>query len=301
MFLIRWISRWPLGLLHASGAALGWLVWALSPTYRRRLRENADLAGVDARARRRAIAETGRMVAETPWLWLHAGDAELSARVRWHEDAEFEVFSAAVTGPGPVIVLTPHMGSFEVAGRAYALRFGAGKPETVLYRPARSRALRELQEAARHRPNMATAPANLAGVRQMLRALRRGEMVGLLPDQVPPEGQGVWAPFFGRPAYTMTLAARLSQQTGAAVFVLRCERLPGGRGWIVHASRPTRPLPTGGDEASQALAARIVNETMEREIAAAPGQYLWGYNRYKPPRAADEPERATAPASDKPA
>ena len=170
MFLIRWISRWPLGLLHASGAALGWLVWALSPTYRRRLRENADLAGVDARARRRAIAETGRMVAETPWLWLHAGDAELSARVRWHEDAEFEVFSAAVTGPGPVIVLTPHMGSFEVAGRAYALRFGAGKPETVLYRPARSRALRELQEAARHRPNMATAPANLAG--RLVKALK---------------------------------------------------------------------------------------------------------------------------------
>jgi KDO2-lipid IV(A) lauroyltransferase len=289
MFLLRWISSWPLGLLHALGGALGWLVWLCSPTYRRRVRLNADLAGVDVHAQRRSIAEAGRMVSETPWLWLHAGDAELGPLVQWRGEAELD---AAVAARRPIVLLTPHAGSFEVAARAYAMRHGHSQPITVLYRPARQRALRELQEIARQRPTMATAPASLGGVRTMLRALKRRETVGLLPDQVPPAGQGVWAPFFGQPAYTMTLAARLVQQSGAECFVLRCERLSGGRGYLVEASRLTRPLPAGTDEAALVEAATIVNETMERTIRDNPGQYLWGYNRYKSPRAADAEPRA---------
>jgi len=132
----------------------------------------------------------------------------------------------------------------------------------------------------------------------MLRALRRHEAVGLLPDQVPPEGQGVWAPLFGQPAYTMTLAARLVQQTGADCIVLRCERLPGGRGYVIHVSGLVRPLPAGTDAAAQLEAATIINETMEREILRDPGQYLWGYNRYKPPRTLDiDPAPAAAPGA----
>jgi KDO2-lipid IV(A) lauroyltransferase len=205
--------------------------------------------------------------------------------VQWRDTEEFD---AAIAARRPLVILTPHMGSFEVAARAYAIKYGPVQPVTVLYRPARQRALREFQERARERPMMATAPANLAGVRQMLRALKRRESVGLLPDQVPPEGQGVWAPFFGRPAYTMTLAARLAQQTGAECFVLRCERLARGRGWVIHASRLVRPLPAGTDAAAQVEGAAIVNETMEQVIARDPGQYLWGYNRYKTPRDADD-------------
>ena len=284
MFFVRWISRWPLGLLHAVGGALGWLVWLLSPTYRRRLRDNALLAGVGARDRRRAVAEAGRMVAETPWLWLRANDADLLRLVQWRGADELE---QVIAERRPLVLLTPHMGSFEVCARAYTARFGQRQPVTVLYRPAKSRALREFQERSRERPTMPTAPASLAGVRQMLRALRRQEAVGLLPDQVPPEGQGVWAPFFGQRGYTMTLAARLVQQTGAACIVLRCERLPRGRGYVVHASRLTRELPGGTDAAAQLEAATIINETMEREILRDPGQYLWGYNRYKQPRTLD--------------
>ena len=290
MFLVRWISGWPLGLLHAIGGLLGWLVWLLSPTYRRRLRTNADLAGASAAARRRSIAESGRMVAETPWLWLRATNDDLPRMVTWRNP---EALEAAIAERRPLVILTPHMGSFEVMARAYTARFGHVQPVTVLYRPARQRALREFQEQARQRPTMPTAPANLAGVRQMLRALKRRETVGLLPDQVPPDGQGVWAPFFGQPAYTMTLAARLAQQAGAHCMVLRCVRLPRGAGYVIHASELVRPLPAGNDAAAQLEAATIVNETMEREILDDPGQYLWGYNRYKPPRAAEAAEPRT--------
>jgi len=286
MFIVRWISGWPLALLHAVGGLLGWLVWLCSPTYRRRLRTNADLAGVPASARRRSVAEAGRMVAETPWLWLRASNDDLLRRVRWHGDAALQGYIAERR---PLVILTPHMGSFEVAARAYTARWGDVQPVTVLYRPARQRALREFQEQARQRPTMPTAPASLAGVRQMLRALKKRESVGLLPDQVPPDGQGVWAPFFGQPAYTMTLAARLAQQAGAHCIVLRCERLRGGAGWAIHISELVRPLPAGNDAAAQLQAATIINETMEREILRDPGQYLWGYNRYKTPRTVQAP------------
>jgi KDO2-lipid IV(A) lauroyltransferase len=171
-----------------------------------------------------------------------------------------------------------------------AERFGARQPMTVLYRPARQRWLRELEETARARPGMATAPANLAGVRQMIRALRRGETVGLLPDQVPPDTQGVWAPFFGQPAYTMTLAARLAQQTGAAVLLLWCERLAPPDGYVLRVSALPQPLPTEAesDEALQVACATAINRAMEALILQNPAQYLWPYQRYKQPRG---PER----------
>ena len=265
---------------------MGWLVWALSPTYRRRLAANARLAGIDPSAQRRAIAEAGRMVAELPWLWLRPDDGELARRTQW---LGVEALDAIVAAGRPLLILTPHMGSFEVAARAFVDRYGAAKPLTVLYRPAKKKALRDFQQVARGRPDLATAPATIAGVRQMLRALRRGECVGLLPDQVPPEGQGVWAPFFRLPAYTMTLATRLVQQTGADCLVLRCERLPLGRGFRMHYAPLARALPAGTDLEAQTEAATVINETMETVILRDPGQYLWGYNRYKQPRPPEVP------------
>jgi KDO2-lipid IV(A) lauroyltransferase len=275
--LVRWLSRWPLWLLHALGSGLGWLTYALSPSYRSRLRANAAQAGITAADRRASVAEAGRLVAELPRLWLRPRQQVIADPVRW--DGAPQLQALLDRGRG-LVLLTPHLGSFEVSAQAYAERFGAVQPITVLYRPARKRWLRELEETARARPALATAPATLAGVRLMLRALKRGETVGLLPDQVPPEGMGVWVPFFGRPAYTMTLAARLVQQTGAAVGLLWTERLPGGSGYVVHAEALPEPLPDSGDEAS----ALVINRAMEAVIRRCPRQYLWGYHRYKSPR-----------------
>ena len=184
--------------------------------------------------------------------------------------------------------MTPHLGSFEVAAHAYAQRFGSRQPMTVLYRPARKAWLRQMEETARARPGLSSAPASLAGVRQLMRALRDGGTVALLPDQVPPQGQGAWAPFFGRPAYTMTLAARLARQTGATVLLSWCERLPQGRGHVVHMTPWNQdwPPPQGLDEEAWTLqAATAINRAMEGLILRRPSQYLWGYHRYKQPRA----------------
>lgn len=278
LFLVRWLSRRSLRFLHACGALLGWAGYALSPSYRQRLRANAALAGLAPAERRAAVADAGKLVMELPRLWLRPRSEPIADPVRWEGDT---LLAELLDRGRGLVLLTPHMGSFEVSAQAYAERFGARQPITVLYRPARKAWLRELEETARARTALATAPADFSGVRLMMRALKKGETVGLLPDQVPPAGMGVWVPFFGQPAYTMTLAARLVQQTGAAVAVLWTERLPQGAGYVVHAEPLAVPLPEGGDEAASAQA---INAAMEAVIRRKPTQYLWGYHRYKAPR-----------------
>lgn len=295
--VVRWLSRMPLRALHLWGGWLGWLTYALSPTYRRRFVAHAAQAGVPRERWRPAVAEAGRMVMELPYLWLRPNDDPISRRVTWYgaDVVEAALERARVRGRG-IVFLTPHLGAFEVTAQAYAERFGRDSPVTVLFRPSRQPWLRELVDTARTRPGLATAPASLAGVRQMMRALRRGEAVGLLPDQVPPDGMGVWAPYFGRPAYTMTLAARLAQQTGAEIVLMRCERLPHGAGYALHVSPMSEPLPEGdpADEAHQIACATAVNRAMERLVLQSPGQYLWGYHRYKAPRGAAAPPTEAA-------
>ncbi|WP_048439691.1 lysophospholipid acyltransferase family protein [Caenimonas sp. SL110] len=266
--LFRALSLLPLPVLHVIGTVIGWLSWLASPTYRRRFMANAHQAGYSTREVLGAVAESGKLVTELPRLWFGP-----PIHVSWEGDEHIR--AAQATGKG-VVLLTPHLGCFEVAAQSFAVLHGA---ITVLYRPARKAWLRELVDTARGRGRLATAPTTLAGVRQMLRALKAGEVVGLLPDQVPPEGMGVWAPFFGRDAYTMTLSARLAQQTGATVLLVWAERLSWGRGYTAH----VRPF--AGELSRDATeAAAQVNTEMENLIRECPQQYLWGYARYKQPR-----------------
>lgn len=289
--LFRWLAGRSLRFLHVLGALLGWLAYLASRDYRRVLRANAQRAGLDGAQIRAAVAEAGKLFAEVPWLWIGAASQPISRHVRWQGDALIDEALAAGRG---VVLLTPHLGSFEVCAQAYAERWGARHPLTVLYRPARQPWLREFAERSRRRPGLETAPTSLAGVRQMLRALRRGDAVGLLPDQVPPRDQGVWAPFFGAPAYTMTLAARLVLTSGAPWLLAWAERLPRGGGWVLKVRRPTQPLPAAADDAAAlAAAAAAMNAEMERVVLECPTQYLWAYDRYKQPR---KPRRAAATA-----
>ena len=270
--LYRLASKWPLGLLHAIGSVLGWLTWLASPTYRRRFADNAARAGYRFGQVRAAVAHAGRMAAETPRLWFGA-----PVPVQWDGAELIEAAYAAGRG---IVYLTPHMGCFEITAQGAATRFGATRgPITVLYRPARKAWLRSLVAGARSRPGLATAPTTLSGVKQMLKALKKGEAVGLLPDQVPPQGLGVWAPFFGRDAYTMTLSARLARQSGAQVLLAWGERRGWGRGYVIH----VRPMAQVLAEDAPAAAAQV-NAAMEALVRECPQQYLWGYARYKVPR-----------------
>lgn len=280
VFFFRFLSRLPLWLVHVLGAALGRLVYLLSPTYRRHLNENLDQAGIAASLRLKVAGETGKQMLELSRIWLRTleeATAQVAEVVGWEH-----VEAARQTGKG-IVFLTPHLGCFEITAQYLSAQF----PITVLYRPPKRAVAQYLIETGRRREQLHLAPADLSGVRSLIKALKRGQAVGLLPDQAPKNGEGVWLDFFGRPAYTMTLAARLTE-TGATTLTTWGERLPGGRGYRLHFAPPQNVL--SGDTVNRA---RQINLEMEHLIRQCPSQYLWGYNRYKRPAGAEPPPVST--------
>ena len=278
--LLRILAIFPLRWLHATGVACARLVFYFSVGESRRLDENLRLAGYsDPVLRRAAIAETGKTFFEMPWLWSRP-QAEVVKLVRSVEGEGF-VREALAAGKG-ILFLTPHLGSFEVAGQYAASHM----PVTAMYRTPKQSALDPIIRAGRGRGNIRLATADMQGVFALLRALKNGEGVGILPDQVPSKGQGEWADFFGRPAYTMVLTHRLQKSTGACVALAYCERLPRGEGYKVYLA----PLP---EEIPGESPARRLNRGIEQLIRKCPAQYLWSYNRYKVPAGASPPEPRT--------
>ena len=266
--ILRILSLLPLRVLHALGTVLGWITYGMSPTYRRHLREHLAQAGFDdARVRREAIAAAGRMIAETPAIWFRpqAAVAELIREVNGLD----AVLAARAQGR-EIVFLAPHLGCFEITVQYTSLKL----PITALYRPPKMRWLDPLMRAGRGRPTIHLVAADLGGVRQLYRALKSGEAVGLLPDQVPGRGEGELAEFFGRPAYTMTLAMRLVERKNVACFFAFARRLPRGRGYAL----TFRPLP---ELRAGETSTRRMNRGIESLIRECPEQYLWAYNRYK--------------------
>ncbi len=270
-FLFRFLSRLPLSWLHALGTWLGWLAWLLSPTYRRHLQQNMEFAlgvGEAARLRAAAIGEAGKAMLELSCIWLRPL-AETAARVV--AVSGWDLVEAATRRGKGILYLTPHLGCFEITAQYLSTR----APITVLYRQPKQAWLQTMIEQGRARAQLHLAPADLSGVRTLLKALRRGEAVGMLPDQAPKAGEGRWLGFFGKPAYTMTLAARLVD-SGAAVIMVWAERLPHGAGYHFRLQEPSRPIRGTLEERAQQI-----NHEIEDLIRQCPQQYLWGYNRYK--------------------
>jgi KDO2-lipid IV(A) lauroyltransferase len=275
------LARLPLSVLHRLGVLFGWLTYLSSGRYAARLRENlhnAGLAGSASESRKLLhanIREMGKGVMELPWVWRRPLEKVVASVKQCHGWEHFE--AAHAQGKG-VIMLTPHVGCFEVIGLYIASRL----PMTCMYRPPRWKFLDTLMHEGRERGQMKLAATDLGGVRQLLKALKRGQIIGVLPDQVPGNGEGEWALFFGRPAYTMTLIGRLMESSGAAVVMCHSERLPRGKGYELHFA----PL---SFNAGTSIPSQM-NAALEKVIRTCPEQYLWSYNRYKVPRGALPPD-----------
>ena len=263
----------PLFVLQTVGTGLGWIAWLAPGPFKRLSNENFLNAFPDASPKmlRGAMLSVGQMFLEMPYWWVRRDDRALNRTVA---PAEWHLFEQALEKGKGVILLSPHMGCFELLGPVYSSRHNS----TVLFRPPRMAWLRDWIVNMRTRQKLKMAPANQTGVRSLVRTLLKGQTVGILPDQVPVLGEGVWAPFFGRPAYTMTLVQRLQSLTGAKIFVLGVERLGIAKGYRMHINPMDEPLSEDPVEA-----ATQINSAMEAMIRLAPEQYLWGYNRYKQP------------------
>lgn len=278
--VFRLLARLPLRANHALGALLGRLVYALSPRFRHRTRENIASSGVAGETgpfARANAAEIGKGATELAWALFRSEDAIRLTR----EGPGWEAVQGLRAGNRPIIFVTPHLGSYDVAGRWLWSRL----PIMAMYRPHKlpwvDELLREGRNVGATGSGSNVAPATLGGVRRLLRHLRAGGCSVVLPDQVPGLGEGEWAPFFGRPAYTMTLLARLQEASGAALVFCYAERLARGEGFEMRFAPLEGSLP-----ADAAAGAALVNARVEELVRACPLQYLWGYNRYKRPAGA---------------
>lgn len=276
-FLFRVFSALPLPLAHALGAALGWIFFVV-PNKRRRTAEiNLALCFPDLRASRRRrllrrnLIELGKSFAEIGVLWTR--DAETLRRLMRRVSGEDKMKQALARGKGLILAL-PHLGAWEAIGMWGSMNH----PMTSLYRAPPMSQMGRLMRTARERFGARLVATDNTGIRALYKALERGEMVAILPDQVPSaRGASVFAPFFGIPASTMVLLSRLAIKTGAPVMFGYAERLPHGRGYHLH----FLPAPADINRGSLESSAAAVNAMVEQCARAAPEQYQWVYKRFR--------------------
>jgi Kdo2-lipid IVA lauroyltransferase/acyltransferase len=272
--IFRVLSSLPLRWLHGLGSLLGRIIFATSGEYAARTEENLSAAHLATDENHYAlllnmtITEAGKGIVEVPWIWGRPLEHVCATVTSCHGWDHVETAHAGRKG---IIFLTPHWGCFEIT----SLYIGQHLPLTCLYRSPKQAWLEEVMRNGRERGMVRLATADVSGVRLLFKALKRGEAIGLLPDQVPSQGEGEWADFFSRPAYTMTLSGRLAQSSGATVLLVYAERLPHGTGYNLN----FEPLHL---DFSRSVPLQI-NAALERVIAVSPAQYLWSYNRYKVP------------------
>ena len=277
------LARLPLSWFHGAGIAVGWLMYWGSPRYAKLVRENLYASGVCSSEREyrallaEAVRETGKMATEWVKIWF-ASHTDFSRMVVESRDWTL-VEEAQRRGKG-IIFLLPHLGSFQIA-----MRYIAGRlPLTALYRPPRQRWREPVQMAGSGHAGLSMASTDLSGVQKLYKALAKSEAVALPPDQSPNSRGGMWADFFGRSAYTMTLPRKLQHATGATFIAAYAERLAHGKGFRLEVQAVEAE---NFDEAA-------LNRIVENLVRRCPGQYLWGYNRYKVPRKSEVKRRKPA-------
>lgn len=275
-WLFKLFSYLPLPVVQGVGAALG-AVFAFTPNAHRRITDrNLERCFPELTRRernriaRRSLIESGKTLTETILLWLSSGERVL--RMVKGVDGLEPVEQALREGRG-VIFAAPHLGSWEMSGLYASVRLGI----TALYRPPRMKTFDAIILQSRQRLGATLVPTTPKGVRRLYHALAEGGVIGILPDQDPREGGGVFAPFFGIPANTMTLVSRFASRTGAPVFIGWAERLPWGRGFHIH----VLPVDAEVGDADPAVSAAAMNRAIETAIRTNPGQYQWCYKRFR--------------------
>jgi KDO2-lipid IV(A) lauroyltransferase len=263
-------------VLHTIAHPLGWLLYGLKTKQRYYAETNLalcfpELSNVERqRLTRRSLVATIKVLLESPLLFL--GRARRVLKLVREVSGESLLKEGLARGKG-IIIVCPHLGNWEVVGLYISRHY----PMTSMYRPQRHPGMDTMIKQGRERFGAKLVPSNNQGMRDLLRALQQGKVIGTLPDQNPGVGTGVFVPFFGVMTYTPVFAGRLAHRTGASVVMVVAERLPWGRGFRIKMTPASKGL---YDEDSNEAAA-CMNRDIETIIRATPAQYWWGYNRFR--------------------
>ncbi len=273
---LKFVAWLPLPLLHALAHPLGWLLYALRTRQRYYAQTNLNLCFPELdqaerrRLTRRSLVGTIKVLLESPLLFL--GRANRVLNLVREVKGESLLEEGLKRGKG-VIIVCPHLGNWEVAGLYVSRHY----PMTNMYRPQRHPGMDSFIKQGRERFGAQLVPSNNQGMRELLRSLQRGKIIGTLPDQNPGVGTGVFVPFFGVMTYTPVFTGRLANRTGASVVMMVAERLAWGRGFRIKIT----PASECNYAADSKVAAACMNRDIEEIIRTTPDQYWWGYNRFR--------------------
>lgn len=256
------------------GSALGWLAWRTPNRFRFDSLRNLEVCLPELKAHehqrlaRTSLVETCRSIAETGIMWHWPVERVHSLE---REAINADLLKRGMAAGKGVVVLGPHLGNWEFLTH----HLGRHYPVTALYRPPRIAQMDTLIRSARQRGGATLVPATRRGIREVLSTLTAGGLVGILPDQQPLRGHGVYAPLFHLPALTLTLVGALLRRTSALPIFAWAER--GADGFDIH----FREAPDGLDDPDDTVAAAALNRGIEACIRQCPEQYTWSYRRFR--------------------
>jgi KDO2-lipid IV(A) lauroyltransferase len=266
----------PLPLSHGLGFLAGWGLYLFPSHSRRIVRINIGLcfpalsASEQNKLVRKNLIETGKTIFDVGALWLRPGKSTLRLIKKVNDSALVDEALAAGKG---VILASPHQGAWEAAGLYCTAHYGM----SCTYKPLKMQQLDVLVTRARGRMGGHFIPTNAGGLRVLFKTLKQGDVVGMLPDQEPLDGTGVFAPFFGIPAYSMVFLGRLAAKSGAPIIFTWCERLSWGRGYQLY----FRKAPASAHSADTLEATRANNQVVEDIAGTNLAQYQWSYRRFR--------------------
>ncbi|GAB6071370.1 lauroyl acyltransferase [Thiomicrorhabdus hydrogeniphila] len=278
--IIKLLSWMPLRLNQAFGSALGRLFYLMPCNNRRITQINIQQVYPELSSKQQqslvkaSLQETAKAFAELGPSWYWSAEKLMKNLV---EVKGQELVEQAITRGKGVVFLGPHIGCWESIASYLSLNY----PSTILYRPPNIPSIEKFMVQARGRFGANMVATDGRGVRNLMKALKNNEVTAILPDQDPGDSGGVYAPFFGRPARTMTLVSKLLQKTDSACLFAVMQRLPKAQGYILH----FLPAEEGIASKDVNVATTALNKGVEKCIAIAPEQYLWSYKRYRKPPA----------------
>jgi KDO2-lipid IV(A) lauroyltransferase len=275
LHIFKLLALLPLPVSRAIGTLVGLLLWIGKGRSRRITSINIqlcfpELSPAEQRSlARQSLMETGKTAAEAAAIWRNSWS--WLQRHICTVDGEDLLRTRLADGKG-LLVLAPHHGNWEVVAPYLA----SIAPLTAMYQPLKSQAMDDLVLSGRSKLDITMAPTNRKGVMMLLKALQRGTIVGILPDQVPEkDAAGGIAPFFGQPALTIGLIHGLIQRTGCQVVSVFAQRVRGGFTMKVLDVDPA----LFSEDLQVSLAG--LNASVEACVRCAPAQYQWEYKRFR--------------------
>ncbi len=271
--VLAWL---PLRANHAIGGTVGWLAWITKSRLRTITLINLQLCFPDwsdeekQRVGKVSLIETGKALTESFWLWRRP-IADITPLLHFNDSQQL-LENARASSQG-LIVATPHLGCWELC----CLPLAQENKVSCLYLPPKMAALEPVLLNGRDHLGVHSTPLDAGGIKHILKELKQGRTIGLLPDQEPDEKNGIFAPLFQQPANTMTLMSKFASRTNASVLFCFAVRLPKAKGWEYHYIDPV----DGIDSADKTIATVSLNQTIEHCIHSQPEQYLWNYKRFR--------------------